>query len=74
MYKLYTSLYRKSNRVVQLPEDAILHRCANVMEVIFSNNLVSYTDHVTTMFCSDLVCGRKEKNVIDQIICIDAQM
>jgi hypothetical protein len=47
MYKLYTCLYQKETkvtRVVEMLQHAILHRCANVMEILTTQNLIRSTD------------------------------
>lgn len=49
MYKLYTCLYqkgKKDNRVVEMLQHTILHRCANVMEILTTQNLIRSTDTV----------------------------
>lgn len=47
MYKLYTCLYQKgnkNNRVVEMLQHAILHRCAHVMEILTTQSLIRSTD------------------------------
>jgi hypothetical protein len=47
MYRLYTCLYQKDNEgtgVVGMLQHAILHRCANVMEILTTQNLIRSTD------------------------------
>lgn len=47
MYKLYTCLYQKDKegtRVVEMLQHAIVHRCANVIEILTTQNLIRSTD------------------------------